>query len=134
MAAHNGGSISVNEEGKAFVVWADNRYDRVYGLNWHLFVSTGVPSYIKGDLNLDGRLSLSDIVVQINAVFLSQPFPAPFETADGNCDGRLSSADISLLLLATFVGNAFPCAEAQVSLDKLDFGRNFIHKERVLMG
>jgi hypothetical protein len=108
-AAHNGGSISVNEQGKAFVVWADNRYDPTFQLNWHLFVTVGTPSAMKGDLNLDGVLSPADVVLELNAVFLGLPFPAPFESGDGNCDGRLSSADMILLLNATFTGSPFPC-------------------------
>ncbi len=127
-------SIWVNEMKKTFVAWTDARWDPAFQENHHLFVSVGIPVAAKGDLNFDGSITIADIVMELNAVFLNSPFPAPFETADGNCDGRLSSADISLLLLAAFLGSGFPCAQAQDSLDKLDFGRNLVGKGRMIMG
>ncbi len=108
-AVHNGGSISVSDRGRAFVVWADNRYDPTFQLNWHLFVTVGTPSAMKGDLNLDGMLSAVDVVLELNAVFLGQSYAAPFESGDGNCDGQLSAADAVLILNATFLGEPFPC-------------------------
>ncbi len=134
LAYHNGGSISVNDDGKVFAVWADSRYDPWSQENWHLFVAVGTANSIKGDLNLDGRLSPTDVVLEVNAVFLGQSFPAPFASADGNCDSRLSSSDISLLLLATFIGSLFPCAQAQISLEKSDFVCNLVGKGRLTMG
>ena len=64
------------------MVWADDRYD-IYndGQNIHPFVATGVPSVVKGDLNLDGLITLSDVVTELNAVFFGQPFPAHFATS-----------------------------------------------------
>lgn len=68
-----------------------------------------IPRVVLGDLNLDGRLTVADVVLELNAVFLSETFPVPFETADGNCDGGLSPADVVLLLNATFMGTPFLC-------------------------
>lgn len=68
-----------------------------------------MPRVVLGDLNLDGRLSPADVVLELNAVFLSQPPPAPFESTDINCDGQLSATDVVLLLNATFLAEPFPC-------------------------
>lgn len=46
-----------------------------------------MPRIALGDLNLDGRLSPVDVVLELNAVYLNQTPPAPFESADANCDG-----------------------------------------------
>lgn len=109
LASHNGGSISVNDSGKVFVVWADSRYDPWFQENWHLFVAVGTAASIKGDLNLDGMISPVDVVFELNAVFLGRPFPAPFQNGDGNCDGRLTPADMVLLLNAVFLNTQFLC-------------------------
>ncbi len=107
---HFNPTIWVNDNKKAFVAWTDARWDPVFQEDHHLFVSVGIPVVAKGDLNMDGNITLADIVLELNAVFLGSPFPAPFETADGNCDGNLSSADITLLLLAVFLNFPFPCS------------------------
>lgn len=103
-------SIAVNETGRAFVAWLDDRYDPTLMERWHVFGAGGSPTFVKGDLNLDSLLTPVDIVMELNAVFLGQPFPAPFEVADVNCDLSLTPTDVVLLLNATFLGNPFPCS------------------------
>lgn len=116
LAYHSGGSISVNDRGKVFVVWADDRYSTWFQPNWHLFVAVGNVTSIKGDLNLDGMLSPVDVVLELNAVFLGQSYSAPFESGDGNCDGQLSPADVILLLYAVFLSNQLQCEFAPRTL------------------
>jgi hypothetical protein len=103
-------SLTVNEDGKAFVAWLDNRTDPIFSENRHTFVARGIPQAVKGDLNLDGLITMIDMVMELNAVFLGQPFPAPFGAADGNCDGRLSPVDVVLLLNRYFRNIPFPCS------------------------
>jgi hypothetical protein len=109
--AHFSGSLAVNERGRAFVVWFDDRYDPIFDELSHIFGAAGTPAPIllKGDLNLDGRATLVDVVLELNAVFLGSSFPAPFENADVNCDFLLTSHDVVLLLNNVFLGNPFPC-------------------------
>ena len=64
---------------------------------------------VKGDLNLNASLSPADVVSQLNAVFLSSPFPAPFCAADVNCDAQLTPSDVVILLNAVFGGSPIPC-------------------------
>ena len=62
-----------------------------------------------GDLNLDGQITETDIVLVLNKVFLDAPVPAPTEAGDVNCDNLFTAADVVLLLYRTFVGTPFPC-------------------------
>jgi hypothetical protein len=102
--------LTVNERGKAFVAWLDDRNDPVFGENLHTLVARGIPQLVKGDLNLDGIIAMVDVVMELNAVFVGQSFPAPFEVADGNCDERLSPVDVVLLLNRYYIGAPFPCS------------------------
>ncbi len=106
---HFMGSLAVNEKGRAYAVWFDDRYDPIFEEILHIFGAWGIPTTIKGDLNLDGMLTTVDAVLELNAVFLGQSFSAPFESADSNCDGLLTSPDVVLLLNAIFLENPFPC-------------------------
>ncbi|MCI0405092.1 MAG: glycoside hydrolase [candidate division Zixibacteria bacterium] len=103
-------SLSVNEKGQAFAAWFDDRYDPSFSLRKHIFGAAGSPLIVKGDLNLDSLLTPADVVLELNAVFLQQAFPASFEAADVNCDTVLSPADVVLHLNATFMGDPFPCS------------------------
>lgn len=102
-------SLAVNEQGKAFVSWLDARNDLSHGLNYHTFTAHGEPDFVKGDLNLDGLLTIVDVTMELNAVFLGLPFPAPYENADSNCDSFLTSSDVVLHVNATFLISPFPC-------------------------
>jgi hypothetical protein len=102
-------SIWVNETEKVFAAWTDPRWDPIFEENHHHFVSTGKPIVSKGDLNFDGIINLIDVALELNAVFLKQPFPAPYHRADGNCSGKLSPADVSLLVFQAFTSHPFPC-------------------------
>ncbi|MCI0404624.1 MAG: glycoside hydrolase [candidate division Zixibacteria bacterium] len=108
IAPHFWPSIWVNENEKVFVAWTDPRWDPFWE-DHHLYVSVGKPLLSKGDLNFDATINLVDIGLEINAVFLGQPFPAPFHRADGNCDGRLTPADMVILLNRWYRGIPFPC-------------------------
>ena len=103
-------SLTINGSGKAFVAWLDNRVDPIFSENRHTFVTWGIPQTVKGDLNLDGIITMVDIVMELNAIFLAQPFPAPFHTADGNCDETLSAADMVWLLYRYYLNTPFPCS------------------------
>lgn len=62
----------------------------------------------RGDMNGDGWLTATDVVVLLNAVFLNSPPPSlPFH--DLNCDGNISAADLVLLLNRVFLGSSLPC-------------------------
>jgi hypothetical protein len=101
--------VSVNENGQIFAAWFDDRYDPLFQERWHIFGATGIPTIVKGDLNLDSLLTAVDVVLELNAVFLNQRFPAPVEAGDVNCDSELTAADVVLHLNATFLAEPLPC-------------------------
>lgn len=105
-----GGGLAVNEKKRAFVAWFDNRYDPFIGELIHPFGARGTPNFVRGDLNLDGIVTLFDITMLLNAVFVGQSFPAPFESADLNCDTLLTPVDLVLLLNIHFLGVSVPCS------------------------
>ncbi len=63
---------------------------------------------LRGDLNRDCILTLGDIVMQINCVFLGLG-ACSLNLADANCDGLLTGADVVLLLNTFFLGTPLPC-------------------------
>ncbi len=64
---------------------------------------------VRGDLNLDGVLTLADIVLAINQVFLGETTPAAPAACDFNCDGLLSGVDVVILLRMFYLGAPAPC-------------------------
>lgn len=58
---------------------------------------------------MDGLVTLFDVVTQINAVFLGQPFPAHFAAADINCDLKLTVTDMVMLLQMYYLSAYFAC-------------------------
>ncbi len=64
---------------------------------------------ILGDLNLDGQITPFDVVLELNKVFLDEPYPADEEMGDLNCDGFFTPSDVVLLLLRVYLGTPFPC-------------------------
>ncbi len=65
----------------------------------------------RGDLNLDGQHSITDVVFEFNKVFLNLPYPAPEEFGDMNCDFRFSIADIGLILFTVYLLRPFFCPD-----------------------
>ncbi|MCI0329672.1 MAG: YCF48-related protein [candidate division Zixibacteria bacterium] len=84
-------------------------------IGWAVDDAGGVLLYAPptlGDVNWDGNFTSADVVLEINKVFLEEPFPAPAEAGDVNCDSRFSAADVVWLLQAIFMERPFPCSIA----------------------
>ncbi len=64
---------------------------------------------VRGDLNLDGILTLGDVVLAINQVFLGEVTPAAPSAGDFNCDGLLTGVDVVILLRMFYLGVTAPC-------------------------
>ncbi|HLG94288.1 MAG TPA: hypothetical protein VI546_05580, partial [candidate division Zixibacteria bacterium] len=65
-----------------------------------------------GDLNHDCLLTLEDIALQMNCVFLGWG-DCRLILSDLSCDGVLSPADLVLELNAVFLGSSLPCLVTQ---------------------
>jgi hypothetical protein len=73
--------------------------------------------YLRGEVNGDGRVDISDAVVLLNILFGggSVPAPTPCDRADTNSDGVVNIADATYLLNHLFSGGpppAYPYPEA----------------------
>ena len=64
---------------------------------------------LKGDLNLDGILTMADVVLMLNFTFNGTPFPAAPSAGDLNCDGKISPTDVVIMLQIFFLAVSPPC-------------------------
>lgn len=65
---------------------------------------------VLGDLDCDGQLTLTDIVFELNKVFLGEPYCAPEISGEVNCDAIFSAADVVWLLNRVYLQTPFPCS------------------------
>ena len=96
--------LSVDRIGNVYLAGTDSK-------NTHDFVTIKYSPLpiLKGDLNLDGVLTLADIVLILNCAFLGELPPAAPSACDINCDGLLTSADVVILLRMFYLGVPAPC-------------------------
>ncbi len=71
-------------------IWAETMYERVYRSD------TPTPSAVKGDVNEDGKLSLSDIVL-LQKHLLGQNVPLSLTAADVSEDERVTVLDLAMM-------------------------------------
>lgn len=83
-----------------------NTIPRDIPVNFEKSIITVMP---KGDFNLDGALSATDVVEILSAVFSPEAPAAGAYPFDLNCDGQKSPADVIWELYAVFIGRQFPC-------------------------
>jgi len=77
-----------------------------------------VPEYLHGDVNRDGKKSVSDVVFLINYLFKGGPAPDPVDLGDANfCEqnppvqpGQPTVADVVSLVNYLFKGGVAPCS------------------------
>jgi hypothetical protein len=60
---------------------------------------------VRGDVNADGVINVTDVVYLINYLFLVPPGPAPvpLEAGDVNCDGEINVTDVVYLINFLFL-------------------------------
>lgn len=66
-------------------------------------------SFVHGDDNYDGRITVADVVYEINYLFKGGPAPLPPEVGDVNCDNRHTVADVVYKINYLFKGGPRPC-------------------------
>jgi len=74
-------------------------------------VLPGLPptAFIRGDVNLDGELSLTDVVTLLSNLFLGSTFTIRCpDSADMNDDGAMDISDAVAILGFLFLGHAPP--------------------------
>lgn len=66
-------------------------------------------SYITGDVNASGNISLADVVYLANYILKGGPIPLPIASGDVDCDGGVSLADVVYLANYILKGGNRPC-------------------------
>ncbi len=66
-------------------------------------------TFLHGDANNDGRVSVGDVIFMINCLFRGGDCPDVPEVGDVNCDGKISIGDIVYLINYLFKGGPPPC-------------------------
>ena len=69
------------------------------------FIST----YLSGDANSSGTVSISDAVFLINFIFADGSAPFPLLSGDADCSGRVNISDAVYLIQYIFGGGPMPC-------------------------
>jgi hypothetical protein len=64
--------------------------------------------FLRGDVNVDGKRTVSDAVYLINYLFKGGPSPNPLLSGDLNCDGKVTIADVVYLINYLFKGGPPP--------------------------
>ena len=77
---------------------------------WYGAAGAACPIEMSGDVNINGIISASDIIVLVNYVFKAGPEPLPcLANGDVNCNGLVSSSDIITLVISVFKAGPPPC-------------------------
>jgi PKD repeat protein len=65
--------------------------------------------FIRGDVNDDGVIDISDIVYLLNYLFINGPAPDPLWLGDATCEGVIDASDLVYLLNYLFAHGPAPC-------------------------
>jgi hypothetical protein len=65
-------------------------------------------TFFRGDANGDDKVTVSDVVYEINYLFKGGPLPDPLISGDTNCDGKVTIADAVFLINYLFKGGTPP--------------------------
>ena len=66
-------------------------------------------SFVHGDDNCDGKITVSDVVYEINYLFKGGPPPCPYEVGDVNGDLKKTVSDVVYTINYLFKGGPPPC-------------------------
>ena len=72
-------------------------------------VQIQIVSYLPGDANGDGRLTISDVVYIINCIFGGSGCSIDPDM-DANCSGTVTISDVVYLINHIFAGGPAPCS------------------------
>ncbi|HVP36899.1 MAG TPA: M20/M25/M40 family metallo-hydrolase [Terriglobales bacterium] len=70
----------------------------------------GPYSDLRGDVNLDLQVTVSDVVFLVNYLFKGGPTPNPSFLGDVNCSGTVDVSDVIYLVSYLFKGGPRPCS------------------------
>jgi hypothetical protein len=67
--------------------------------------------FLCGDVNGDGKVTVSDVISLINYLFKGGPPPVSLTASDVNCDGKVTVSDVIYLINYLFKGGPQPCQD-----------------------
>ncbi len=73
-------------------------------------VSPTAVSYVCGDTDGSGMVTISDVVSLISYIFMGGAVPNPLQSADADCTGNVTVSDVVYLISYIFAGGQAPCA------------------------
>jgi hypothetical protein len=117
--------------------WGKSSYAQIEEEIYHkvdqpdLGLVTFNPGILHGDVNLDGQLSVADVVYLVNYLFKGGPAPQLFIVADVNRDGKLTISDAVYLINYLFKGGPAPKVLVSESL-KPGMGRPLVEKPKLI--
>jgi hypothetical protein len=65
-------------------------------------------TFLRGDADGDGQISISDVIYLVNYLFIGGPEPMPFEAGDATGDGEVNISDVIYLVNYLFSGGPPP--------------------------
>ena len=81
-----------------------------FGLGYDIAKYLICPITMTGDVNADGVINASDIIILVNYMFQSGPPPEPCAASgDLNCSGNVTSGDCTELVAYIFKSGPAPC-------------------------
>jgi uncharacterized delta-60 repeat protein len=98
-------AIAIDSSGNVFVTGQSYQGETKYD---YVTIKYNQIIFYRGDVNRDGKVSISDIVYLINYLFKGGPPPDPLTSADCNCDGKPSISDVVFLINYLFKGGPPP--------------------------
>ncbi|HXF48907.1 MAG TPA: SBBP repeat-containing protein [Verrucomicrobiae bacterium] len=101
-------AISIDRSGNIVVTGRSIGSSTPYDYDFATIKYSPLP-ILKGDLNLDGVMTLADVVLMLNFTFNGTPFPAAPAAGDLNCNGTISPTDVVILLQIFFLSVSPPC-------------------------
>jgi len=90
--------------------WKVKAYDKWGALRWSDQIWSFYV-YLCGDCNGDGKISVSDVICEINYLFKGGSAPVPLIAGDVNCNGKETVSDVVYKINYLFKGGPPPCQD-----------------------
>ncbi len=100
--------ISGQEEGAYFYKVRAKDAQNQWGAWSNVEKAIVAGSFLRGDTNGDGRITLSDVIFLISYLYRDGPAPDPLEAGDANSDGQIELGDVLYIINYLFRGGPPP--------------------------
>jgi len=91
--------------------WKVKAYDRWGAERWSDQQDWSFYVYLCGDCNGDGKITVSDVICEINYLFKGGSAPIPLIAGDVNCDGKETVSDVVYKINYLFKGGPELCKD-----------------------